>query len=66
MASLKHIKNFTWSSNALIKRSTYGNNLSKNFYTYVNEPAMPIPGKEPCWVKTSEEAIQQAGLKSGK
>lgn len=65
MATLKHIKNLTWNLNALAKRNTYGISSSKSFYSYVNEPAMPIPDKEPCWVKTSEEAAERAGLKSG-
>lgn len=64
MASLKHIKNLTWNLNALAKRNNYVINSSKSFYSYVNEPAMPIPDKEPCWVKTSEEAAERAGLKS--
>lgn len=36
----------------------------KNYFTYVNEPSMPIPGKEPCWLKTADEAIEQANLDS--
>ena len=38
---------------------------SKNYYTYVNEPSMPIPNKDPCYVKSSEEALEAAGLSSG-
>ncbi|KYN17954.1 hypothetical protein ALC57_09735 [Trachymyrmex cornetzi] len=37
----------------------------KTFFTYVNEPSMPIPDKEPCWLKTADEAIEQAELDSG-
>ncbi|KAL7300164.1 hypothetical protein TKK_0007162 [Trichogramma kaykai] len=37
---------------------------SKSYYTYVNEPAMPIPNKEPTYVKSAEEAIEKAGLAS--
>lgn len=37
---------------------------AKSYFTYVNEPSMPIPNKEPCWVKTAEEAIESAGLAS--
>ncbi|XP_054015505.1 4-hydroxybutyrate coenzyme A transferase-like isoform X1 [Hylaeus anthracinus] len=36
----------------------------KTYFTYVNEPSMPIPGKEPCWLKTADEAIEQAELDS--
>ncbi|KAL6445892.1 hypothetical protein ACFW04_000939 [Cataglyphis niger] len=36
----------------------------KTFFTYVNEPSMPIPGKTPCWLKTADEAIEQAELDS--
>ncbi|XP_031786274.1 4-hydroxybutyrate coenzyme A transferase [Nasonia vitripennis] len=39
---------------------------SKSYFTYVNEPSMPIPNKEPCWVKTAEEALESAGLASNK
>ena len=37
---------------------------SKSYFTYVNEPAMPIPNKEPTWVKSAEEAVEAAGLAS--
>ncbi|XP_014206318.1 uncharacterized protein LOC106637866 [Copidosoma floridanum] len=37
---------------------------AKNYYTYVNEPSMPIPNKEPCWLSTAEEAIAAAELGS--
>lgn len=36
----------------------------KTYFTYVNEPSMPIPGKQPCWLKTADEAIEQAELDS--
>lgn len=36
---------------------------SRNYFTYTNEPAQPIQGKEPKWT-TPEEAFQD--LKSGK
>lgn len=36
----------------------------KNYFTYVNEPSMPIPGKQPCWLNTADECIEQAGLDS--
>lgn len=39
---------------------------SKSYFTYVNEPSMPIPDKEPCWVKSAEEAVEAAGLASSK
>lgn len=38
----------------------------KSFYTYVNEPSMPILDRTPCWVKTANEAIEAAGLTSSK
>ncbi|XP_011309287.1 acetyl-CoA hydrolase [Fopius arisanus] len=47
-----------------LDRNRARQNLSRTFYTYVNEPAMPIPDREPCWVKTSEEAVERAGLAS--
>lgn len=37
---------------------------SNGYHTYVNEPAMPIPDKEPRWVKSAEEACDAAGLAS--
>lgn len=66
MAALKQISRFSGTLNALSTKRGYRLQDAKTFYTYVNEPAMPIPGKEPCWVKTSEEAAERAGLASGK
>ncbi|CAK9808084.1 4-hydroxybutyrate coenzyme A transferase [Anthophora quadrimaculata] len=36
----------------------------KTYFTYVNEPSMPIPDKQPCWLKTADEAIEKAELDS--
>ncbi|OAD59870.1 4-hydroxybutyrate coenzyme A transferase [Eufriesea mexicana] len=38
--------------------------LKKTYFTYVNEPSMPILGKEPCWLKSADEAIEKAELDS--
>ncbi|XP_011871694.1 PREDICTED: uncharacterized protein LOC105564140 isoform X1 [Vollenhovia emeryi] len=66
MAALKRITSLTRAlatmtsaSRPCIQRAT-----RKTFFTYVNEPSMPIPSKEPCWVKTADEAIEQAQLDS--
>lgn len=37
--------------------------VPRNYFTYTNEPAQPIKGKEPKWT-TAEDAFQD--LKSGK
>nr|XP_003699615.1 PREDICTED: uncharacterized protein LOC100877235 isoform X1 [Megachile rotundata] len=36
----------------------------KTYFTYVNEIAMPILDKNPCWLKTADEAIEKAELDS--
>lgn len=63
MAALKRMTALT---RALTASRMIRVHAPKTYYTYVNEPSMPIPGKEPCWVKTAEEAIENAGLTSGK
>ncbi|XP_012280881.1 uncharacterized protein LOC105699974 [Orussus abietinus] len=35
-----------------------------SYYTYLNETSVPLPNKEPCWVKNADEAVAKAGLKS--
>lgn len=68
MAAFKRITGLT---KALASMTTSTTRISclpaikKNYFTYVNEPSMPIPGKEPCWLKTADEAIEQACLDSG-
>ncbi|XP_033208942.1 4-hydroxybutyrate coenzyme A transferase-like [Belonocnema kinseyi] len=64
MAALKQITSLTKVFKAMTATRASRVLASKNFYTYVNEPGMPIPDKEPCWVKTAEEAVQKAGLMS--
>lgn len=31
----------------------------RNYYTYVNEPAMPLKGKEPKWCNAPEEVFEK-------
>ncbi|XP_043469085.1 4-hydroxybutyrate coenzyme A transferase [Leptopilina heterotoma] len=64
MAALKQITSLTKAFKAVAASRTTQALVSKNFYTYSKEPAYPIPDKEPCWVKSAEEALQQAGLTS--
>ena len=64
MAALKRMTGLTGSLKALTASKTR-QHLPKTYYTYVNEPSMPIPNKEPTWVKSAEEAVEQAGLGSG-
>ncbi|KAK0183077.1 hypothetical protein PV327_001149 [Microctonus hyperodae] len=64
MAALKQMTKLTGTLKALTSTNGYRPQVAKTFYTYVNEPAMPIPDREPCWVKSSEEAIERAGLSS--
>lgn len=66
MAAFNRMIKLTEGLKNLTSSHGYRFQASKTFYTYVNEPAMPIPDKEPCWVKTSEEAVERAGLASGK
>lgn len=65
MAALKQMTKLTGTLKALTSTNGYRPQAAKTFYTYVNEPAMPIPDREPCWVKSSEEAMERAGLSSG-
>jgi len=67
MAALKRITSLTRALAAMTSasRPCLQHATRKTFFTYVNEPSMPIPGKEPCWVKTADEAIEQAELDSG-
>lgn len=37
---------------------------AKSYFTYVNEPAHPVPNKEPCYLNSAEEACEAAGLTS--
>ncbi|XP_015112914.1 uncharacterized protein LOC107038372 [Diachasma alloeum] len=64
MASLRRVTGLTGGIKGLTRSHGYRQHLPKTFYTYVNEPAMPIPEREPCWVKTAEEAVERAGLAS--
>ncbi|KAJ8684309.1 hypothetical protein QAD02_020101 [Eretmocerus hayati] len=60
------LQKMTGLSRALSAMRPYRAATSKSFHSYVNEPGMPIPDKEPCWVKSAEEAIEAAGLASNK
>ncbi|KAH0558094.1 4-hydroxybutyrate coenzyme A transferase [Cotesia glomerata] len=64
MAALNRLIKLSEGFKGLASAHGYRLQASKTFYTYVNEPAMPIPDKEPCWVKSSEEAVERAGLAS--
>lgn len=68
MAALKRITSLTRALATMTSasRSCLQRASRKTYFTYVNEPSMPIPGKEPCWLKTADEAIEQAELDSGK
>ena len=66
MAALKQITSLTKVFKVMTASRSNGVLASKNYYTYSNEPGMPIPDKEPCWVQTAEEAIEKAGLTSGR
>ncbi|XP_015585358.1 uncharacterized protein LOC107263058 [Cephus cinctus] len=61
MAALKRMTSLT---KALSTSWSYRLQMPKTYFTYVNEPAMPIPNREPHWVQTADEAIEQAKLKS--
>jgi hypothetical protein len=39
---------------------------AKSYHSYVKEPTMLIPNKEPCYVDSAEEALESAGLASSK
>lgn len=66
MASLKRIINLSRSLTPISVPSCHYSfqTPKKSYFTYVNEPSMPIPDKEPCWLKTADEAIEQAELDS--
>ncbi|XP_076300935.1 succinyl-CoA:acetate/propanoyl-CoA:succinate CoA transferase isoform X2 [Lasioglossum baleicum] len=66
MATLKRITTLTKTLNMLTasSRTSSFTASKKSYFTYVNEPSMPIPGHEPCWLKTADEAIEQAELDS--
>ncbi|XP_066582090.1 4-hydroxybutyrate coenzyme A transferase [Prorops nasuta] len=66
MATLQRVTSFTRVLAAMsgTTRPACFQASKKTYFTYVNEPSMPIPCKEPCWVKTAEEAIEKAGLQS--
>lgn len=67
MAALKRITSLTraLATATSASRPCFHRAAKKTYYTYVNEPSMPIPGKKPCWLKTADEAIEQAELDSG-
>ncbi|PBC29839.1 4-hydroxybutyrate coenzyme A transferase isoform X1 [Apis cerana] len=65
MAALKRILNLSKTIKTIT--STFRlcvQTSKKTYFTYVNEPSMPILDKEPCWVKTADEAIEKANLDS--
>ncbi|XP_076630591.1 succinyl-CoA:acetate/propanoyl-CoA:succinate CoA transferase [Colletes latitarsis] len=65
MAALKRIVNLSRTLKTMTATSRPCIQASKKtYFTYVNEPSMPIPDKEPCWLKTVDEAIEQAELDS--
>lgn len=67
MAALKRVINLSRNLKTISVPSRHYSfqTPKKSYFTYVNEPSMPIPGKEPCWLKTADEAIEQAELDSG-
>ncbi|XP_076651330.1 succinyl-CoA:acetate/propanoyl-CoA:succinate CoA transferase [Halictus rubicundus] len=66
MATLKRITTLTKALNTLMasSRTSSFQASKKSYFTYVNEPSMPITDKQPCWLKTADEAIEQAELDS--
>ncbi|XP_020283620.1 uncharacterized protein LOC109854685 [Pseudomyrmex gracilis] len=68
MAALKRITGLTHRALATMTTSSRSwlqdRTTRKTYFTYVNEPSMPIPGKEPCWLKTADEAIEKSELDS--
>ena len=66
MAALKRIINLSRTLTPIAVPSCHYSfqTPKKSYFTYVNEPSLPIPGKEPCWLKTADEAIEQAELDS--
>lgn len=67
MAALKRIVNLskTLKTMTTTSRLCCSQTSKKTYFTYVNEPSMPILDKEPCWLKTADEAIEKAELDSG-
>ncbi|XP_032675267.1 4-hydroxybutyrate coenzyme A transferase-like isoform X1 [Odontomachus brunneus] len=66
MAALKRITSLTRALATMTSasRPCIQHATRKTYFTYVNEPSMPIPDKGPCWLKTADEAIEQAELDS--
>ncbi|XP_014485090.1 PREDICTED: 4-hydroxybutyrate coenzyme A transferase-like [Dinoponera quadriceps] len=66
MAALKHITSLSRALATMTSasRPCLQHAARKTYFTYVNEPSMPIPGKDTCWLKTADEAIEQAELDS--
>lgn len=66
MAALKRIVNLskTLKTVTTTPRPCCFQASKKTYFTYVNEPSMPILDKEPCWLKTADEAIEKAELDS--
>ena len=58
------LQKMTGLARALASLRPYRAAGAKSYFTYVNEPSMPIPDKEPCYVQCAEEAIEAAGLTS--
>lgn len=67
MAALKRMVNLskTLKTMTTTSRLCCFQTSRKTYFTYVNEPSMPILNKEPCWLKTADEAIEKAELDSG-
>ncbi|XP_078052945.1 succinyl-CoA:acetate/propanoyl-CoA:succinate CoA transferase isoform X2 [Augochlora pura] len=66
MAALKRIAILSKTLNTLTV-STRTSNFqarTKSYVASVREPSMIITGKQPCWLKTADEAIEQAELDS--
>ncbi|XP_033324822.1 succinyl-CoA:acetate/propanoyl-CoA:succinate CoA transferase [Megalopta genalis] len=65
MAALKRIAILSKTLNTLTVSSRRCFQTTKeNYFTHGKEPSMLIPGKQPCWLKTADEAIEQAELDS--
>ncbi|XP_029045910.2 4-hydroxybutyrate coenzyme A transferase-like [Osmia bicornis bicornis] len=66
MAALKRIIDLSKSLKTVATTSRPGclQSSKKTYFTYVDEPSMPIPDKQPCWLKTADEAIEKAELDS--
>ncbi|KOX72759.1 4-hydroxybutyrate coenzyme A transferase [Melipona quadrifasciata] len=63
MAALKRMINLSKILKTMTTTSRFQTSR-KTYFTYVNEPSMPILNKEPCWLKTADEAIEKAELDS--